>query len=271
VKLYLYAKKLYIGFILTSVISKSVARIFEVLELFSRTQQPMRAVEIQKALDYPQPSTLALLKNLVELKYLSFDRVHKTYFPTLELARLAQWVEPALVGQGWLAQIADELSIACNETASVIGQNNIHSQIIYVHKAEHPLALQVEAGLGAPLCATSVGRAILSLQGDEQIEALIAETNKLEKRSGSKIHHDMQNIMVSIRTIREKGYLSTYDLYIKGVGTIVFPLPADFNGHPIAIAVAGTTERIREQETFILRTLRTTIQRYIPQIDQLRA
>lgn len=231
----------------------------------------MRAVDIQKALDYPQPSTLALLKNLVELGYLSFDRVHKSYFPTLELARLAQWVEPALVGQGWLAQIADELSIACNETASVVGQNNMHTQIIYVHKAEHPLALQVEAGLGAPLCATAVGRAILSLQDDEQIDTLVAETNKMEKRSRSKIAHDAQNIMSSIRHIREKGHLSAYDLYLKGVGTIVVPLAANFNGHPIAIAVAGTTERIREQESFILRTLRTTIQRYIPQMDQMRA
>lgn len=256
---------------MTSVISKSVARIFEVLELFSQTQQPMRAVDIQKALNYPQPSTLALLKNLVELGYLSFDRLHKTYFPTLELARLAQWVEPALVGQGWLARIADELSSACNETTSVVGRNDLHTQMIYVRKAEHPLALQVEAGLGAPLCATAVGRAILSLHDDEQIAGLVTETNKMEKRSRSRIRHDIHDVMISIRTLREEGHLSAYDMYLKGVGTIVVPLSADFNGYPIAIAVAGASDRIRDQETFILRALRKTIQRYIPQMTQMRA
>ena len=256
---------------MTSVISKSVARIFEVLELFQKTRRPMRAIDIQRTLGYPQPSTLALLKNLVELGYLSFDRLQKTYFPTLQLARLAQWVEPALVGQGWLAQIVDDLSLACNETTSVVGQNDMHTQMIYVRKAEHPLALQVEAGLGAPLCTTAVGRAILSLQDKDQIEALVAETNKMEKRSRSGITHDIDQVMLSVHTIRDKGYLTAYDMYLQGVGTIVIPIAADFNGHPIAIAVAGTTDRIRGQETFILRTLQTTIQRYIPQMDQKRA
>ena len=256
---------------MTSVISKSVARIFQVLELFSRTKHPLRAVDIQTTLNYPQPSTLALLKNLVELGYLSFDRSHKTYFPTLQLARLSQWVEPALVGRGWLAQIVDELCVACNETTSIVGQNDIHTQMIYVRKAEHPHALQVEAGLGAPLCATAVGRAILSLQDDEQIAAIVSEINKLEQRSRSKITHDFEDVMLSIDTMRNNGHLCAYDLYIKGVGAIVVPLAADFNGRPIAIAIAGTTERIREQETFILRTMQTTIQRYIPQMDQMHA
>ena len=256
---------------MTSVISKSVARIFEVLELFSRTRQPMRAIEIQKALGYPQPSTLALLKNLVELGYLSFDRIQKVYFPTLQLSRLAQWVEPALVGQGWLAQIVDELSLACNETTSVVGQNDIHTQMIYVRKAEHPLALQVEAGLGAPLCATAVGRAILSLQDDMQIAALVAKTNNMEKRSRSNFEHDIKDVMISVHTIKNKGYLAAYDMYLMDVGTIVIPIAADFNGHPIAIAVAGTKDRIKDQETFILRTLQTTIQRYIPQWNRLHA
>lgn len=245
-----------------SVISKSVGRIFEVFELFRKEQKPMRAVEIKSNLNYPQPSTLALMKNLVDLGYLAFDKKTKTYFPTRNFSRLGSWVDNALICQGWVARLVDDLSSELNETASIAGQSDLHTHIIYTRKPAHPHSLKIYKGIGGSLCATTIGRAILSQYTDDDIVQIVKDTNVYEMNAGSGINHDRAQIFESVDSIRDKGYLSAYDMFAPGVGVVVAPLTESNRANPLSIAIAGEAERIRQQEPHIIEQIRGTVDRY---------
>ena len=52
-------------------IVKSVGRVFEVLELFDAERAALTATTIARTLKYPASSTVALLKSIVRLGYLT--------------------------------------------------------------------------------------------------------------------------------------------------------------------------------------------------------
>ena len=88
---------------------KSVGRVFEVLEAFNDVRRPMAAIEIAKRLDYPPSSTAALLKSMVRLGYLSFERTDRSYFPTIRIAIISEYLHGALFGQGRLMALMGDL------------------------------------------------------------------------------------------------------------------------------------------------------------------
>ena len=67
----------------------------QLLELFDEHQGPLTATQVERRLGFPQSSTLALLKSMVRLGYLSFDRMGRQYLPTLRVATLGRWLERA--------------------------------------------------------------------------------------------------------------------------------------------------------------------------------
>lgn len=247
---------------MASVISKSVARVFEILELFRETKKPMRAVDIRNALGYPQPSTLALLKNMLELGYVSFDRKAKTYFPTARLGLLGHWVQTAIVGGGYMADLVDELSSKTEETASICAASDIQAQIIYTCTADHALALQVKPGPVAPLCSSAVGRTLLSVMTDEEITDTVKDTNRRERLKRSRVTHNLVDIIATARTVRERGYMASYDLFLPGVGVIAFPINDHDNNQVLVLAVAGGKDRVKSKEAMIVRTMKSDIRRY---------
>lgn len=247
---------------MASVISKSVARVFEILELFRETKEPMRAVDIRNALGYPQPSTLALLKNMLELGYLSFDRRTKAYFPTSQLGLLSHWVQSAIVGGSYVADLVDELCAKTEETTSISAASDIQTQIIYARTADHALALQVKPGPVAPLCSSAVGRTLLSVLSNEEIEEAVEDTNRRERLKRSRITYDLKDIIATARTIRERGYMASYDLFLPGVGVIAFPINNHDNEQVFALAVAGGKDRIKSKEAMIVQAMKSGIRRY---------
>ena len=61
---------------------KSATRAIEILEYFKLAQQPRSMSQMASDLGYPQSSTTVMLKTLVNLGYLNFDRSTRDYFPT---------------------------------------------------------------------------------------------------------------------------------------------------------------------------------------------
>ena len=53
---------------------KSARRVFEIMEFFDRERRPLGLKSICKTLDYPVSSGAAMLKSLVSVGYLEYDR-----------------------------------------------------------------------------------------------------------------------------------------------------------------------------------------------------
>ena len=72
---------------------KSATRVLEIFEYFDEVRRPVTIQDVAQALSYPHSSTAALLKSLVSLGYLEHDDRGKTFFPSIRISLLGNWVE----------------------------------------------------------------------------------------------------------------------------------------------------------------------------------
>ena len=157
---------------------KSVGRVFEVLQLFDARRAPLRATDVERALHYPQSSTLALLKSMVRLGYLAFERLDRTYLPTMRVAALGHWLDAAFHGEGRLAALLEDLGESTSETVCLSCQNDLSMQFTQVRLGSQGLILSVRPGDLAPLFQSAIGLTALSARPDAAIRKLAQRMNR---------------------------------------------------------------------------------------------
>lgn len=246
----------------TDSVVKSVGRVLEVFELLREQRRPMTGTEIGRELGYPKSSTNAILKSLVALGYLSLDRRSLTYYPSLRLTRLGDWIPAAVLGSGESLNLIDELHIATGETVTLSMQNDLSVQFLRVIPGSFPIALQVSEGFIAPLFGSGVGLALLSVKPDEEIRALAERANAQIRRKAERI--DPGEVLREVGEVRERGFAAAYDRLIADSGAIAMTLPESDTGIRLVVAVAGLGGRIHRNEKRILRIMRAAINRYFP-------
>ena len=125
---------------------KSARRVFEILEYFERHRRPMALKEILEGLGYPASSGSALLKSLVALGYLDYDRERRSYFPTMRIAALGAWVHDSLFGDGQVSRLMNHLYEATGETVILAAQSDLHAQYVHLIRSAEPLSVAVPPG-----------------------------------------------------------------------------------------------------------------------------
>ena len=238
---------------------KSVGRVFEVLEAFNDSRQPMSAMQFAKRLNYPASSTIALLKSMAKLGYLSFDRGSRTYFPTIRLAIISEYLHSALVGEGRVMALIEELHAQTGETTILAIQNDLDVQYIHSIPSIYPIMLNVRPGDLRPLCGSGAGWALLSRYTDAEIAQFVKRIN----RRGDRPPVDLAELLGIIGEVRAVTYARSYGTFIQGSGAIAM-VPPTGTGRPIAICVGGPVERLQSKEREIVRAMRSGIAKYFP-------
>lgn len=244
-------------------ISKSVARAFRVLELLRVHRGPLTAAAIGRHLAMPQPSTRALLKTLVSLGYLTCTGTDRTYWPTAAVTALGQWLTAEQRLPAWLTSALERIAALSGETTSLCGLRDGNVHILYVRKAQHPVALQLETGIGVAAWRTTVGRALLAALPDADATGLLGGWLRQERTAaGRKV---LQSLPRDLKRGRPDGFLAGYDVFLKGVGTLCVPVSerrlAGLSA-PVVVAVAGLNDRIRARELALLRIMRNELRKW---------
>jgi DNA-binding IclR family transcriptional regulator len=245
-------------------ISKSVARAFQVLELFRAARQPLTAADIGRQLALPQPSTRALLKTLVSLGYLGWTGADRTYWPTGHVTALGQWLAAEQRIPVRLTLALDRIADLAAETTSLCGLRDGKVEILHVCKAQHPVALQLETGVGVAAWRTAVGRALLAAVPDAELTALLGAWLGQERTpAGRRV---LQSLPRDLKRARADGYLAGYNVFLASVGAVCVPVPEahykNLSG-PLVVAVAGLSDRIRPRELALLRIIRGELRRAV--------
>ena len=240
---------------------KSVGRVFEVLPLFDARRAPLRATDVERALHYPQSSTLALLKSMVRLGYLAFERLDRTYLPTMRVAALGHWLDAAFHGEGRLAALLEDLGESTSETVCLSCQNDLSMQFTQVRLGSQGLILSVRPGDLAPLFQSAIGLTALSARPDAAIRKLAQRMNRQVRRPAPKI--DPEAVLQRVRRIRVAGHGMGYDLYMAGVGAIAWVLRPANVPRPIVLSVGGPVARIRAREAQIVKAARAALRRHL--------
>lgn len=239
---------------------KSVGRVFEVLEAFHLVRQPMAAMQMANRLSYPPSSTVALLKSMTKLGYLSFNRRNKTYFPTVRIVVITEYLRGALFGEGRLMGLLGDLHTLSGETVVLAIQNDLDVQYLHVILGTYPIMLNVPPGTIRPLCRSGTGWALLAGYSNDEIEKLVKRVNA----RGSDPEVNADELIAIIEEVRALGYARSYSTYVQGSGAIAMPLPCLIAEHRVVIGVGGPVDRLRTRERELLRIMRKAISVHFP-------
>ncbi len=244
-------------------VSRSVDRVFQIMEIFSTRRRPLSATEIRRALRMPHSSAVSVLSRLVTLGYLDQNGDTKRFFPSLRLHRLCGAVPDAIIGGNPLADLVDSIQSRVDETTSISRLDGLFTMPIYVRSATHVEAVRVIPGLTGGLAMQSVvGRALLSTLSEVELTRYTERAVYWAKRARVGLPHDAEQLLRSVEFVREHGYLCGFNQLLPGVGAVSCPLPLLHDGEQLAITIAGTSERIESRGRSIINTLLRALQAF---------
>jgi DNA-binding IclR family transcriptional regulator len=235
---------------------KSAVRAFEILELFERRRRPLALADIVADLGYPVSSASALLKSLLGMGYLDYDRARRLYFPTMRVAVLGRWVEEALFGDAQLIAAMEDLHRETGEAVILAIQSDLHALYAHIIYSDEPLQFRARPGLRRPLARSGLGWALLSRKSDTEIEQLRRRINAQTENPISR-----EELMGHIDEARKLGYAFSKHAVSEGVGVIATPLPKTRLGKVFALAVAGYVSRLERHEKEYAAALQATVAR----------
>ena len=232
---------------------KSASRAIEVFELFRTVRRPQSMSDVAQALSYPLSSTTVLLKTLIALGYLSFDRHHRLYFPTPKVASLGDWISEALFGSGHILEAMRDVHAATGETTSINTANDVQLQYLQIMQSVHPLRFHVDEGTMRPLTQSAVGWLLMSRMSDETIDNVVRRANLATEKVADRVK--VAEIMDRVRTIREAGYASAENIPFLGGATLCVLLPETIHDRPVALGIGGVLQRFRQNHDRYLAVL----------------
>jgi DNA-binding IclR family transcriptional regulator len=239
---------------------KSSARTLEVLELFHEQRTPLRLKFIFERLSYPQSSTTSLLKSMVVLGYLNYDRPTRTYFPTPRVAALGDWINHYVYGAGELFDLMDYVFERTNETVVLSSQNDIFVQHLRVLQPSHPYKMPPSEGSMRLLTHSAAGLVLLSRMPAKSVDKLRRHINAYEQGRSKPL--DMNELTEQLAWIRREGYSLLAAFPFPDAAGLAMPLPPSPHGAPLTIGVGGLNSRIARRRSEIIEILRAAIADY---------
>jgi DNA-binding IclR family transcriptional regulator len=241
---------------------KSARRVFEIMEFFDRERRPLGLKSICDTLDYPVSSGAAMLKSLVSLGYLEYDRNTQTYLPTMRIAVLGRWVSEQLFSEIKILPLMEDLGARSRETVIVGTQSDISAQYVHVLRSNQTLSYSAEPGSLRPLARCGVGLTLLSNKSDADIDTLVYRNNHAEPVRSRRVA--LKDVMGSIEKIRRQGFFFSRNLYTEGVGVIAMLLPRAPFTRTFVIALGGPVQRLERRLDEHVAMMRSAVRRFLP-------
>ncbi|MFF2371095.1 IclR family transcriptional regulator [Agromyces sp. NPDC058110] len=218
---------------------KSVARVFDLLELIADAGGDVTLSELSTMADLPLPTIHRLLRTLVSLGY-ARQLANRRYALGPRLVRLGEVANRQFghLAKPQLKALVERLGETAN-LATIDGD-----QVIYVSQAPSPHAMRMftEVGRRSPLHSTSVGKAILATFDDETVRDIIARTG-LPKSTEFSID-SLDRLLEELRISRERGY--TIDDNEQEIGVRCYAMAVPGTPVPTAVSVSGPVSRVDE-------------------------
>jgi DNA-binding IclR family transcriptional regulator len=232
---------------------KSAGRVLEILEFFDDVQRESTVMEIAETLGYPQSSTSALLRSLVDMGYLIYAPTRRTYITSNRVALLGSWMNSDFFREGAIISMMKELNEETRDTVVLATRNGLYVQYIHVIQATNPARLHITLGTARPLAASSAGYAMLSTLKDEEVRRIVMRINA--EAAADEPLLKIADILARLAEIRVKGYAFTQDLVTRGGGMISAPLPRVDRQPQMVVGIGGISEVMRNKESELAAAL----------------
>lgn len=239
---------------------KSALRTFEVLELFAERRTPLHLHEIYTTLGYPQSSTTNLLKSMVMMGYLNYNRAKRTYLPTTRISLLGNWLPGYMEASSGYRQLAEELQRRTDETVALISQNDLYIQYMSILTPSHEFKSAPTAGAMRLMVDSSSGLALMAKMKDRAIEKIWRYTNYYKLRPEHEA--SFADLMREINWVREVGYAYVPKRPTPELSSIAMALDGELFGIPLAIGVGGMADRLARNQHEIINTMKELLKEF---------
>lgn len=236
---------------------KSAERTMRLLEFFQSERRPQTLQDVAQKLDWPAPSTLALLKTLVGMGYLIFDLRGKTYYPSLLLAGLAQWIRDEFFEDSPAVEVARQLREETAEHVFITVQNDLHVQYLKLFHGEENARYGAREGGMQLVVKTTSGLTLLGTMPEASIDRICRCI-----RIKYNLHEDRfapEAVLRLTRTFRRQGFgMLVGSPHPDGMNLSML-LPPTRSGKRFAVSVGGNKTRIKEKQAWLLERMSRTI------------
>ncbi|MCC7083315.1 MAG: helix-turn-helix domain-containing protein [Burkholderiales bacterium] len=237
---------------------KSAARVLGIIETFAHERRALHAREIQLALGIPASSTIALVKSLMHLGYLRFDRRAKLYVPTLRVAMLGDWLRRDALASDGVLEAMQAVNQSTGEATFLSTPNDVHMQVTHILAGRQPIDVPVMPGMLVSMTDSAVGIAFLASRPDAEVAALCRRLGR-ERRHEQPV--DVAALMTRVRLARRRRFAAVYGV-LPGIGSVAAVLPAPLDTAQAVLCIGGDEQRIREFEPVYAREILAAVRRY---------
>jgi DNA-binding IclR family transcriptional regulator len=244
---------------------KSAERVLQIFEFFDDLQSSATVTEITQRLRLPQSSTSALLRSLVTLGYLQYDRFKRTYIPTSRVALLGNWVNEQMVVEGSIIKLMREISEQTNDTILLSVRNKLYIQVIHVIQSTKEGRPQLATGAGRSIVTAGAGHALLSTMSNEEITRIAICSNA--QRHGNLPIVSVRDLLDHIAEVRRDGFAFASSVVVPGGGILAMPLATCVAHEPMVVGIAGPVEDILLKREVLVTVMRAAIARWLGTAD----
>ncbi|PDT76083.1 helix-turn-helix domain-containing protein [Bradyrhizobium sp. C9] len=240
-------------------IVKSAMRTFAVLEFFRKTKRAASVTEIASALEMPQSSTSVLLRCLVELNYLEYERKSRRFIPSYRVNLLGDWIRRSPFRDTKLTDLMEELWTATGGETVMLGQQAGAAGMQYLHVVPGGSQLQytAQAGQIRPMVRTALGHVLLSQMPNTKIRGIIRRNNAEEPSQSARVREAV--FLEEVERIRRRGFSETGGRTTPGANTIGMLVPLPKRRAPLAIGIGGPIERIAAKRAQIIDVMQSRL------------
>lgn len=216
--------------------SMSVDRAMELLGLFGPERTEIGVSEMSRALKLPKASVQRMVLALVRHDFLDQSPQSRKYrigigaFQVGSLfvnsRRLERTAEPVM------RETVAELGHTCQFSVLRSGLMVVTASV----EGSGPIKYSVPVGYQLPLSTSAVGKAMLSLMADDEIDAILARGG-MPRRTPHSVT-DPGRLKAELHATRERGYSVNWEENQPGVGSVAAPIVSP-DGRPAAVLSIG--------------------------------
>lgn len=233
---------------------KSAFRTLQVLEYFSENQKPARVSDIHRKLGAPQSSTSKLLGSLARRGYLEYDAATHTYFPTLRVTMLGNWLHERWFESHSLMAVASQLRREFGTSVILGVQNDTWAMYILALPALIRPRPPLTMGALRPLCITGVGKALLMLKSDADTTLLVRRINA--EAGPDAVLISTKDLLADLHESRARGYAISHGELVPGTGVIAVPLAPIPHQPQMALGIGATLDVLDERRDEMVAVLK---------------
>lgn len=220
--------------------NKTTRRTLEILETFQQHKKPLSLTELARLLRMPISSCHAIVRTLAGRGYLYGLETDRTLYPTKRLLRLAETLHANDPVLRRLGKALVDLRDFSGETVLFGKQRGDIAIYLDVVESQHEIRYSAQPGDTKPLHASSIGKALMAMMGDDVLDAWLSK-HPLPRWSRTTIT-DPRCLRADLVKARTLGYHvsdgeKTDDVMAVAVGLML-------GDDPVAVAIAGPKSRM---------------------------